>query len=641
MNRYFALVSDPGNSAAARKFTSLRARWSARTLSGWSIACDIPGIFAVHAGPSRQAAKALPLDNNGGIVLGTRFRSDSSNEAGSISNDFTAGETRKILDSGGRRLIEKYWGSYIAILWDDSTHRHHVFRDPVGNAACYRIRHEDVDIFFSHIDDFVNFLPIHFSINRRHLARRLVFSRFSSRDTGIENVENLPPGECLCILRGDAMRTQLWDPAAIAATPRLEKLESSAKALRETVERTVDAWASCYGNITLRLSGGLDSSILAACLASASSQPRVTYFNIAIDGLGRERLHLPGIDAATADKLRAIAGHGDERYFARLVAQRWNAPLVQAYRSQAMDLRRLRHTPMTTQPSMYFTVMENDDAELDMVRSHGTEAFFSGQAGDSVFLATSQPIGAIDYAFMHGCSKDLWEQLRNTAKLSRESLWTVLGKTIRHGVLSHPYRSPVCVWELPTLLNKELADSMTAVDFASHLHSLEAYAHLPPGKKNHVAGVAGSAYYDFVFDSGEYADHIDPLNSQPVWELMLQVPSYTALAGGVSRGLARIAFADVLPAEIRKRQMKGVGGPFYQQVVRRNRDHLREQLIDGQLVTQGYLDRKKLVDCLAAEEPSMIIPAPVMLNYLAAEIWLRRWTQTQHSQHEILRSASA
>ena len=297
-----------------------------------------------------------------------------------------------------------------------------------------------------------------------------------------------------------------------------------------------------------------------------------------------------------------------------------------------MDLRRLWNTPLTLRPTLYFTAMEVDDAEQELVRTQGTEAFFSGQAGDSVFLATSQPLPALDFAFLHGLRPGIWQHMQDTARLSRESLWTVLGKTVRHGLLRRPYVSPVSLLQLPTLLRSELAETLTDADFASPLTSLDSHSRLPPGKQNHVAGIAGPAYYDFVFGSGAHADHVDPLASQPVWELMLQIPTYTVLTGGVSRGLARTAFADILPAEIRKRQAKGVGGPFYQQVVRRNLDHLRENLLDGELVAQGYLDRHRLDACLSAQEPSMIIPAPIMLSYLAAEIWLQRWTQHQRSQ---------
>jgi asparagine synthase (glutamine-hydrolysing) len=190
----------------------------------------------------------------------------------------------------------------------------------------------------------------------------------------------------------------------------------------------------------------------------------------------------------------------------------------------------------------------------------------------------------------------------------------------------------------PTLLNPELARTLRQEELDSSLARLAASTPLPPGKRNHIQGVV-CAYYDYVFRAGNGADHVDPLNSQPVWELMLQIPTYTALTGGVSRGLARQAFADVLPAEIRKRQSKGTGTPFYQHVLRRNRSYLRERLVDGLLVSQGFLDRRKLMDCLAMDEPAMVLPATTLLGYLAAEIWLQRWstsTRDINSQSEAM-----
>jgi asparagine synthase (glutamine-hydrolysing) len=178
--------------------------------------------------------------------------------------------------------------------------------------------------------------------------------------------------------------------------------------------------------------------------------------------------------------------------------------------------------------------------------------------------------------------------------------------------------------DVPSLLRKESIAELTNEDFASPLAG--ATSSLPAGKQNHIAGVHWASYYDFVFYSGRYADDVDPLNSQPVWELMLQLPTYTILADGVSRGLARRAFADVLPAEIRRRQAKGIGTAFYQRVVRQNRRRLQEWLLDGLLVREGYLDRNKLDRYLAADEPFVSVSAAQVLSYLAAEIWLQRWS---------------
>ncbi len=626
MQRYIALLWDCRSPGSLRTLDDLNVT-STLPVTDWSTAYQGTGILVMQLRTRHGAARVYPLRNQAGVVLGRLFdrRHDDYSSAPPLS--FDDSETHKIIGSAGQHLIDRYWGSYLAIVHDLERARYHVFRDPVGTLPCYRVSHAGMEIFCSHIEDCVRLLPVAFPINRSYLTRWLFYSSLTTAETGLENVELLPAGERLTFSRGNVARCRVWDPIAIARKPDFIPVDAAAKRLRSTVQNAVDAWACCYRNITHRLSGGLDSSIVAGCLAQAPSRPATIYLNLSVDvGFDQERFRAPGIDPRVAEKIRAIVGHGDERHFARLVARRWNIELIETQRNLSMDMDRLWQVPLRTSPAMYFTKMETNDAELALVKSRGTQAFFSGQAGDSVFLGTLQPLPAMDYAYLHGCKRGLWRQVAETSVLSRDSLWTVLGKTLSHGILRRPYAPPVSVFNRPTLLDAELASGLTRKHFTSSLAELAARAKLPPGKQNHVRGVAWSAYYDFVFHSGQHADHIDPLNSQPIWECVLRLPTYTMLAGGVSRGLARQAFADLLPEQIRKRQVKGTGGPFYQHLVRRNRAFLRESLLDGLLIKERYLDRRRLDECLAADDPSLTIPAPVMLSYLAAEIWLQQWS---------------
>lgn len=623
MHRYLAIVWDPHHTDGVQVSQSFKAALASRPTE-WAIAYDGPGATVVHALLPSKATQRYRLDGGAGVVVGRLFnRLGSGNEPRAVN--FGGDETKQLIRSAGQHLVDRYWGSYFAVLFDEATRTHHVFRDPIGNVPCYRLTHRSVSIFFSNIEDCVRFFPVSPAINRAFLTRWLIFSGLRSRECSLEGIAEVPGAERVTLSRGRVEHALLWNPAQIAATPREDDPVDAAKALRSTVQETIDAWASCYQVITHKLSGGLDSSIVAGCLAQAPSRPAINYLNFSVDvGLDRERLHLPGVSDQTADKVRAIAAHGDERHLARLVAERWRAPLQERQRDVAMDLSRLWRAPPSLNPSMYFTAMEADDAKLDLVKSAGTQAFFSGQAGDSVLLATVQPFPAIDYAHLHGFGPGLWPHLVATARLNKESLWGVLGKTVKHGLLRRPYLAPRSISNVPTLLRKELLATLTDDDFASPLAA--ATAGLPPGKQNHITGVHWASYYDFVFHSGRYADDVDPLNSQPVWELMLQLPTYTLLADGVSRGLARRAFADVLPPEIRRRVAKGIGTPFYQQVVRHNRRRLQEWLLDGLLVREGYLDRERLEHYLAADEPFVTVSAAQMLSYLAVEIWLQQWS---------------
>jgi asparagine synthase (glutamine-hydrolysing) len=630
MHRYIAVVWNPLSLESVRTFQSLGLSATSKPPE-WTVACDAPGTFVMCASTLQGTAQIYPLSNNGGVVLGRIFERGGSSTSARTNID--ADETHRIVRSAGQHLVDSYWGNYVAIVRDESLAQVHIFRDPIGNVPCYRTTFAGVDIFFSHIDDCVRLLPISFSIDRHYLLRCLIFCLLSTADTGLEGVEHVPAGTRLTLAQGRTTHALMWDPIEIARRRGIEQVTEATSALRSTVQSTVDAWAACYENITLRLSGGFDSSVMAGCLAQAPSKPRVEYLNAWIDiELDSSRLYLPGMDASNADKFRAIAGHGDERYFARLVAERWGVPLIERRKTLAMDLSRHWHTPLRLCPGLYYTAMQTDDASVELAKTHGTQAFFSGLGGDSVFLATQQSLPAMDYAYVHGIRAGFWQQIAATARLSKESLWTILNKAIRYGVLRRRHPSLFSFLAQPSLVKGELMGTLTEADFSSDLARRLAQASLPPGKHHHVSGLDSSPDFDFIFESGRYADHVDPLNSQPVWELMLQMPTWITLTGGISRGLARRAFSDLIPEQIRKRTMKGTGSPYYQHLVRQHKDFLRTTLLDGLLVEQGYLDRRRVEECLRAEEPAMQISAVTLLNYFATEVWLQQWTE-----HERLR----
>lgn len=633
MYRFIVLIGSAGCPAAIRATQSMGDTFVSNAPATWSSAGSMPGTRVFYSDPARSSGpSAYVLPGGRGVILGRLFRRAHSDYSTRASISFTEGDALEIIRSGGQMLVDEFWGSYVAILYDASARKHLVLSEPTGTLPCYRVSKGDVDIFFSHVEDCTRFLSIPFEVDPTYLRRWLIYSGLKNRECGLSGVEHIVGGECLTLEPGGTSRRVLWTAAEKAQSADLEDPAEAAEHLRTAVQTSVNAWASCYETITHKLSGGLDSSILAACLANAPSRPRLNCINFAASvRLEEEALHLLGMDAHTASQIRSLAGTGDETQYARAVASRWGLPLIERQRLVAMDLRRLWRAPLTVAPAMYFTAIEVDDAEIELVREFGTQAFFSGQAGDSVLLATIQPYAAMDYSYTHGFSAQLWKHLLASARLSKESIWTLLVKCIRHGTLGLRYSPSVGIISRPHLLRDEVAAMTREEHFEGHWARVR--TRLPPGKRQQLRGLEGTDYYDYVFHS-QHADHIDPLNSQPVWEVALRIPTYTLLTGGVSRGLARRAFADWLPPEIRKRVVKGTGTPFYQRVVRTNRESLLETLMDGVLAKEGYLDRVKVEKCLRSEEPFLVADACDILSYLSAEIWLQTWRSLSRSSSE-------
>jgi asparagine synthase (glutamine-hydrolysing) len=96
------------------------------------------------------------------------------------------------------------------------------------------------------------------------------------------------------------------------------------------------------------------------------------------------------------------------------------------------------------------------------------------------------------------------------------------------------------------------------------------------------------------------------------------------LTNGISRGLARLAFADRLPPSIAKRTTKGSTLKFWHHVLREHTAFLRESLLDGLLVKEGLLDKGKLDAYLVEDQPFLTVHPGQIVVYLGVEAWLRQ-----------------
>jgi asparagine synthase (glutamine-hydrolysing) len=129
---------------------------------------------------------------------------------------------------------------------------------------------------------------------------------------------------------------------------------------------------------------------------------------------------------------------------------------------------------------------------------------------------------------------------------------------------------------------------------------------------------------------------VAPIYSQPMIELALRIPADVLFAGGQDRGLARLAFRGDVPQPILNRVWKDRAGNFHDEIIRRNRDWLREIFLDGVLVSEGLLDRVALERALTPGPVKSDVFPGELLRHLDTEIWARQWTTRQHG---VLRAA--
>jgi asparagine synthase (glutamine-hydrolysing) len=490
----------------------------------------------------------------------------------------------------------------------------------------------NIHLFFSDMEDLRQYFSVPLSIDWAYIAARLLVGFRYSRKCGVREVEDVIGGEWIPLSARPQQRVVLWHPAKYCLEHDLEDEQEAARTLRRTILNVTHTLAGQHSHVLLRLSGGLDSSIVAACIAQQNDGPGVTCLNfyIATDYGDESKGQFPaGLDRDTVAKLRRVIGSADERAFARLVATRYRFNLVEREkRARDVRLQRLEEAPLVPRPSHFVFMTIDDEVASDLVSTSGASACFGGEAGDTVFYNTQRAIGALDYAYQHPLGLSLFRHIATTSNLSREPYARVLWKAIKHGLLHIQVPEVYDLAQRPHLLADDAAVAAKRDSPIQHPW-LEAGRALCPGKRTHVSGIANCiATYPHPMHAERSAPTILPLASQPVVELCLRIPTYVLLLGGVSRGLARSSFRDLLPPEIVRRTVKGGTMAFLQDTIRRNLPYIRERLMDGHLVHQGLLDRVKLGKFLVDGQSFLTVNAIQLMDYVACEGWVAQMDST-------------
>jgi asparagine synthase (glutamine-hydrolysing) len=153
-----------------------------------------------------------------------------------------------------------------------------------------------------------------------------------------------------------------------------------------------------------------------------------------------------------------------------------------------------------------------------------------------------------------------------------------------------------------------------------------------PGIRWHALTVSAAPAFYPSLHAGSYPERVMPLLSQPLVELCLRIPTYVLIQNGMDRATARRAFAPQLPPEIVKRRNKGRIDQHIRNVLDANLQFVRDMLLNGRLVKEGFLNRRNLELYLTRERsPADFQYAEILQEYMCVEAWLARWLDDRES----------
>ncbi len=529
----------------------------------------------------------IPISNNIGAVIGTAFsRAPLVRRITSIDGALSAACRKR----GPAALLKEVWGGYIACLAPEGE-KVRILRDPSGALPCYCLQQGDVTVLASDTELIVQSLRWSPDIDWPTLASYLHTSFLRTEQTCLQGIKEVLVGNELTVLDRSVTQISQWTPWDYV-TFRKELSDRDRQAhLRETIRDCVKAWANQYEKIALSISGGLDSSIVAACAAHSNA-------------------HLTAFTRVTDDPI------GDERKYARLVAEAIHTPLLECfYDPKAIDLSVsvAAHLP---RPFGLQNLHPLNSFIRRLANEHGVQAHFSGNGGDNVFCYMQSATPIVDRLCVQGPNAEAFLTFMDVCKETDSTIWKI-GRETRKAIASarRPY-----VWKASS--DFLLRDHQSFIADHPWLHRRTG---TPYGKAVHVALLLQSLSSIEGARRDIDVPTISPLLSQPVSEAALSIPSWEWVANGQNRSAVRSAFQNALPDVILRRLTKGGPDGFLIELFERHRKWLRDWFGDGLLRRNGIVDISAIDRALTAPTSLTGTTHFLILQLADVEAWARHW----------------
>jgi len=482
-----------------------------------------------------------------------------------------------------RSALESHWGNYA--LFFASNDRAGAYREPSGSVSVNRCGSRDETYFVSDAE-----LAMQLGIlarpvpDMRFAVHWLQFPFLRTRRTGLENIVELLPG-MLDIRCGSApwLEASIWHPQTFTSPDRaIMHIADAVTQLRDVALSVIPAQAGSRA-IALRLSGGLDSSIIAACLAHAG-------------------LDFSAINFVTRSP------DGDERLYAREVAARFGATLHEIGEPDGGGLE--LPASYSFRPTINPLLAPFERAARVTAVDLRVSLLLDGGGGDNLFCSIPTASPVLDALQVRGFHQAVGT-ISDIARRAGCTIWEVALAALRRSVRGRPQ------W------TEDRSFLRAGCAVRRELHPWLEPLHAGPGKREHVEALVHIQHF---LDRGvSPIGLLHPLMAQPLLELCLRIASWLWMGGGRDRAVARQAFTAIVPRAVLRRRTKGSLQSMFHRAFFRNRDEMLDLLLSGQLRAAGIVDAVSLEAALRGDGWKKEEEQLRISEMVALELWLQSW----------------
>lgn len=493
-----------------------------------------------------------------------------------------------------RKLMARLWGRFVGLRPGSADRADALLRDPSGALECIVWEQDGMTFVASAIPAWL--------IDNRRPAWRIDFGKVDEalRDPLLISGHLLLDGP-IGILPGTVQPLPLtqaavtvWQPSEFAdlSLQKPPTPEEAAGRLRRAIDESVRGLGGKSDTVACEISGGLDSSIVAASLATGRAGPVRIWLN------------------AFGDTKEA-----DERLFVEALARTLDiqptmVPHAKGHLTEAL----LEQISTGPRPGLNALDIHHDLDWARRLTEAGADTVLTGKGGDSILLQSATPDVFTDAWLARGWPALLDPDTRRLARTTERSIWSLWGMARRY---------PVRALDTAPRSHALLAPPRRSIRVRHPW--LAEIARFGPSKAFQLAGVVDSVSRHGATALTQTIDVRHPLCAQPVIEACLALPAHLLTLGGRDRGLARQAFRDRLPAMIIERRSKGDMTRIYGRMIFDNLNVLRPWLLEGRLADEGILDRLATDVALTREGLMWRGHYAEIMAAVAFEGWVRVW----------------
>jgi asparagine synthase (glutamine-hydrolysing) len=481
----------------------------------------------------------------------------------------------------GPAFVERLEGMFAVALWDAGAQRLLLARDRLGKKPLVWTRREDGTVAFaSEVKALLTVPGVQREPDLAALDAYLALQYVPGARTGFRGIHRLEPASVLLVDAAGEREERYWHPS-----PHVEQISDEAwlERVRDEVTAAVRARLASDAPLGALLSGGIDSAVVVALMAEASTQP-VRTFTV---GFADARY--------------------DERAFARAVAQRYATRHEEIVLEPdvAGTLHRLAesfdepHGDDAALPLYLICEAARNEVTVGLVGDGGDESF----AGYERYVATALAEHVPRTVARAGASVlrrlPMGRERRSTVfRAARFLEAATVPRAERYGRLMQVFtlQDRADLWsaeakaEIGTLISAGFLLGAPPDEGTTGLQLLDLSTYLP-GDLLPKADIASMAHS---------LELRSPLLDRRVVELGLSLPDSLKQEGRTGKIALRRAFAAQLPPEIAARGKSGFGLPLAEWFRGELRPLARELLLDERARARGWF-RPEAVERLLSE----------------------------------------